>query len=76
MSLGSVLLEFLGCLCRMFWFSAVAFFKQFLPITKKDVSKEIVLVTGAGMGLGRLMALRSASGLGIMRGVLLYAWYM
>ena len=35
--------------------------RWFVPPKKKDVSQEIVLVSGAGSGMGRLMALRFAS---------------
>ena len=44
----------------VFWQLICAIFRTFIPPGYKDVSGEIVLVTGAGSGLGRLIALRFA----------------
>ncbi|KAK1797472.1 hypothetical protein P4O66_008322 [Electrophorus voltai] len=49
---------------RMFVFSVIcyleAFFRIFIPARRKSVAGEIVLVTGAGSGIGRLVALEFA----------------
>ena len=55
---GSVFFEFLTCSLLIAWHCMVAYVKLFLPVQKKDVSKDIVLVTGSGNGIGRLMAIR------------------
>lgn len=56
-----VFVEFWVCLVKVLWVTLVSFVKFFIPCyKKKDVSKEIVLVTGAASGIGRLMAMEFA----------------
>jgi all-trans-retinol dehydrogenase (NAD+) len=58
---GAVLVEFITCFFKFLWFNLVGIVKFFIPTPKKDLKKEIVLITGAGCGIGRLMAKRFAS---------------
>lgn len=50
-------LQVLGTLlCQIF----TSIFRFFIPVSKKDVSGEIVFITGAGSGLGKLLSLKFA----------------
>ena len=54
-------LEFWACLGKVLWITLVSIVNFFIPYyKKKDVSKEIVLVTGSASGIGRLMAMEFA----------------
>ncbi|GFN89444.1 retinol dehydrogenase 10 [Plakobranchus ocellatus] len=60
----NLLVEILVCFLQCVWLWLVAIFKAVVPVSlqpHKDVSGWVVLVTGAGSGLGRLMSLRFAA---------------
>ncbi|XP_061784321.1 epidermal retinol dehydrogenase 2-like [Nerophis lumbriciformis] len=51
-----MLVETLKVLVLSLWYNLEAFIHCFLPRRRKDISGEVVLITGAGQGIGRLMA--------------------
>ncbi|KAM9789795.1 epidermal retinol dehydrogenase 2-like [Neosynchiropus ocellatus] len=50
------LLETIKVLLLSLWYNLESFIYLFVPMKKKNVAGEIVLITGAGGGIGRLMA--------------------
>jgi len=41
---------------KLFWTWLVCIVKEFIPRSRKDISGEVVFITGAGSGIGRLMS--------------------
>jgi len=62
------IVEVISAFAYTFWLSLVSFVKLLIPDSYfyKDIKGENVLVTGAGSGIGRLMALKLAKHGGIM----------
>ncbi|XP_058274952.1 short chain dehydrogenase/reductase family 16C, member 5a isoform X1 [Hemibagrus wyckioides] len=55
------LLETLRVLVLSVYYFLEAFVKLLLPVGKKSIAGETVLITGAGSGIGRIMAIKFAS---------------
>ncbi|XP_018426476.1 PREDICTED: 17-beta-hydroxysteroid dehydrogenase 13-like [Nanorana parkeri] len=56
----ALILEFIALFCITIYAYLEAFVKLFIPQRKKSVSEDIVLITGSGHGIGRLVALEFA----------------
>lgn len=56
-----IIAEMLVLLLKFVYYSLECLYRLFVPVEEKSVAGEIVLVTGAGHGIGRQLALRYAS---------------
>lgn len=55
-SIMNFFLETIQVLLLSLWYNVESFIYLFVPMKKKNISGEVVLITGAGSGIGRLMA--------------------
>ncbi|XP_029678789.1 short-chain dehydrogenase/reductase family 16C member 6-like [Formica exsecta] len=56
-----LLAEILFLILKVFYFICESIFTIFIPTTRKNVANEIVLITGAGHGIGKELAIGYAS---------------
>ena len=62
-------LETIKVLLLSIWYNVESFIHIFVPTKKKNIAGEVVLITGSGSGIGRLMAQEFAA-----RGTVLVLW--
>lgn len=55
-SIMNFFLETIQVLLLSIWYNVESFIHLFVPMKKKNIAGEVVLITGAGSGIGRLMA--------------------
>jgi len=56
----NVVVECLWLVCCLLWYHIEAFFRLFVSPPAKSIANEVALVTGAGRGIGREIALALA----------------
>lgn len=58
--MASLIVELFSVIAIVIWQSLKSFVQIFFPPPRKDINGEIIFLTGAGSGLGRMLALKFA----------------
>lgn len=58
--MASLLVEIFTVIALVLWQGLKSFFQFFVPPPRKDIDGEIIFLTGAGSGLGRMLAFKFA----------------